>query len=220
MGKEIMKQNKKVTKRPQKPVVKPTKPVLQLHYTAEKIHPTAFIHERAFVFGDLAMGEHSSLWPGVVVRADMNTIVLGNCVNIQDNSTLHCDSRRGVTIGDYTLVGHNAMIHGCKIGRAVLIGIGSIVLDDAEIGDGAMITAGCMIRGGTKIPPRALVTPEGSSIKIYENKAKTAYTVAGSLEYIELAKRAQRGVWGAFSRAEEEVFFARAKATVAELFGI
>ncbi len=187
-------------------------------YTAEKIHPTAFIHRNATVFGDATMGEFSSLWPGVVARADMNSVVLGKYVNIQDNSTIHCDSRRGVTIGDYTLVGHNAMLHGCKIGRAVLIGIGSIILDDAEIGDGAMITAGCMIRGGTKIPPRALVTPDGSSIKIFENKARTALTVAGSLEYVELVKRMQKGVWGPFTRAEEEAFLARAKEIVDQLF--
>jgi carbonic anhydrase/acetyltransferase-like protein (isoleucine patch superfamily) len=186
-------------------------------YTSEKIHPTAFIHERATVYGDVSMDEFSSLWPGVVLRADMNSFVLGKYVNIQDNTTIHCDSRRGVTIGDYTLVGHNAMIHGCQIGRAVLIGIGSVVLDGAEIGDGAMITAGCMIRGGTKIPSRALVTPDGSSIKIFENKARTALTVAGSLEYVELASRMQKGIWGPFSRAEEEAFLARAKEIVSGL---
>lgn len=199
-------------------VVSKKKTIARLPYTQEKIHPTAFIHERATVYGDLTMGEYASLWPGVVVRADMHHFVIGNCVNIQDNSTLHSDSRRGIEIGDYTLVGHNAMIHGCKIGRAVLIGIGSVVLDDAEIGDGAMITAGCMIRGGTKIPPRAMVTPDGSSIKIFENKARTALTVAGSLEYVELAKRMQKGVWGPFTHAEEEAFLARAKEIVADIF--
>ncbi|MGQ2864251.1 gamma carbonic anhydrase family protein, partial [Leptospira interrogans] len=116
------------------------------------IHKTAFIHPLATAIGLVEMGPYSSLWPGTVVRADMNQIVLGKGVNIQDNSTLHTDSSRGITIGDYTLVGHNTMLHGCKIGRGCLIGIGSIVLDEAEIGDGAMITAGCMIRGGKKIP--------------------------------------------------------------------
>jgi len=196
-----------------------TKPgLLKLPYTASKIHPTAFIHERAYIYGDLAMGEQSSLWPGVVVRADMHAFEIGNYVNIQDNSTLHSDSRRGVKIGDYTLVGHNTMIHGCTIGRAVLIGIGSVVLDDAVIGDGAMITAGCMIRGGTKIPPRAMVTPDGSSIRIFENKARTALTVAGSLEYVELARRMRQGKWGPFTREEEEVFHARAKEIVSAMF--
>ena len=151
------------------------------------------------------------------MRADMNAFVLGKYVNIQDNSTLHSDSKRGITIGDYTLVGHHAMIHGCTIGRGVLIGIGSIILDDAQIGDGAMITAGCMIRGGTKIPAQALVTPDGSSIRIFENKARTNYTIAGSLEYVELARRMQKGEWGPFSREEESAFLERAKAIWAEI---
>lgn len=205
-------------KKPVSAVKKKAAPTPEL-YTTQKIHPTAFIHERATVYGDVTMGEFSSLWPGVVLRADMNSFVLGNYVNIQDNTTIHSDSRRGVSIGDYTLVGHNAMIHGCQIGRAVLIGIGSVILDDAEIGDGAMITAGCMVRGGTKIPPRALVTPDGSSIKIFENKARTALTVAGALEYVELAQRMQKRVWGPFTRAEEEAFLARAKEIVSGLFG-
>lgn len=87
----------------------------------------------------------------------MNRITLGNFINIQDNTSLHTDSRGSISIGDWTLVGHNAMLHGCKIGRGCLIGIGSILLDGCEIGDGAQITAGCMIRGGKKIPPRSLV---------------------------------------------------------------
>jgi carbonic anhydrase/acetyltransferase-like protein (isoleucine patch superfamily) len=190
-----------------------------LPYTFEKVHPTVFIHERATVYGDITIGENSSIWPGVVVRADMNAFVLGKYVNIQDNSTLHSDSKRGITIGDYTLVGHHAMIHGCTIGRGVLIGIGSIILDDAQIGDGAMITAGCMIRGGTKIPPQALVTPDGSSIRIFENKARTNYTIAGSLEYVELARRMQKGEWGPFSTDEESVFLERAKVIWTEIKG-
>jgi len=185
-----------------------------VNFTQEKIHPTAFIHEKATLYGDITMGEYASIWPGTVLRADMNAFVLGKYVNIQDNSTIHSDSKRGVTIGDYTLVGHNTMIHGCTIGRACLIGIGSIILDDAEIGDGAMITAGCMVRGGVKIPPRAMVTPDGSKIKIFENKARTALTVAGSLEYVALAERMKRGIWGPFTPEEEADFYARAKEIV------
>lgn len=187
-------------------------------YTVNQIHPTAFIHERATVIGDVTMGEYSSLWPGVVVRADMNRFVLGDFVNIQDNSTLHSDSKRGVEIGDYTLVGHHAMVHGCTIGRGVLIGIGSVILDGAVIGDGAMVTAGCMVRGNTKIPPHALVTPDGSTIKIIENKAKSVYTIAGSLEYAALAKRLQEGKWGPFSPDEEKGFFEEARAIMKRLW--
>lgn len=171
----------------------------------------SYIHPGATVMGDVEMGESCSIWPGAVLRADMNSIRLGKAVNIQDNTTLHTDSRSSISIGDYSLVGHNAMLHGCKIGRGVLIGIGSIVLDGAEIGDGAQITAGCMIRGGKKIPPRALVLSQGSEIKIVPNRAKPEFTIAGSIEYTHLAIRARENRFGPFTREEEEEFLALAR---------
>ncbi|MDV6234251.1 gamma carbonic anhydrase family protein [Leptospira ellisii] len=176
-----------------------------------KIHETAFIHPQATAIGLVEMGPYSSLWPGAVVRADMNRIVLGEGVNIQDNSTLHTDSSRGITVGEYTLVGHNSMLHGCTIGRGCLIGIGSVVLDEAEIGDGAMIMAGCMIRGGKKIPSGAMVIQKNGELKIFEGKAKPVMSVAGCLEYIALAERFKKGIFGPFSAEEETEFQNRAK---------
>ncbi|TGL78301.1 gamma carbonic anhydrase family protein [Leptospira yasudae] len=176
-----------------------------------KIHETAFIHPQATAIGLVEMGPHSSLWPGAVIRADMNRIVLGEGVNIQDNSTLHTDSSRGITIGDYTLVGHNAMLHGCTIGRGCLIGIGSVILDDAEVGDGAMVMAGCMVRGGKKIPPGAMVIQKNGELKIFEGKAKPVFSVAGCLEYIALSERFKKGIFGPFTPEEEIEFQNRAK---------
>jgi len=175
-------------------------------FSEAQIHPTVFIHERATVIGNVHIGEYSSIWPGAVLRADMNRFDIGKMVNIQDNSTLHSDSKRGISIGDYTLIGHHVMLHGCTIGRGVLVGINSIILDDALIGDGAMIMAGCMIRGGSKIPPRAMVVPKGDSIKIYENKARTVLTIAGCIEYRELAARCQKNIFKPFTVDEETEF--------------
>lgn len=189
--------------------------------SAQSIEPQdeawPFIHPQATVEGLVEFGKECSVWAGAVLRADMNTIRLGDRVNIQDNCTLHVNTNSPLQIGDYALVGHNAMLHGCTIGRGVMIGIGSIVLDHAQIGDGAMVTAGCMIRGGKKIPPRALVLSKGGDIKIVENGAKTAHTIAGCLEYVELARRWRRGEWGPFSREAELEFFERGKAIRAEL---
>lgn len=172
---------------------------------------SAYIHEQATVIGNVKFASSCSIWPGAVLRADMNSINLGLAVNIQDNTSLHTDSRGSISIGDWTLVGHNAMLHGCKIGKACLIGIGSILLDDCEIGDGAQITAGCMIRGGKKIPPRSLVVSDGKDIKIYPGKAKPELTIAGCIEYIHLAHRIQKSVFGPFSEDEERLFITQAK---------
>lgn len=181
--------------------------------------PQPFVHEKATVLGNVRMAAGVSIWPGAVLRADMNDIILEEGVNIQDNTTIHTDSRKPVKIGAYTLVGHNAMIHGCTIGRGCLIGIASVILDDAIIGDGAMITAGCMIRGGTKIPPKAMVIQKNGDIKIIENKARSMYTIAGSLEYIKLIERHQKGVWGPFSEEEERAFQDEARIIMQE-FGL
>lgn len=176
-----------------------------------------FIHPLAAVDGLVTLGEGCSIWAGAVLRADMNTIRLGPYVNIQDNTTLHTDSRSSIEIGDYTLVGHNAMLHGCRIGRGCMIGIGSIVLDHAEIGDGAMVTAGCLIRGGKKIPAGALVLSKGEELRIVPGGAKTALTIAGSLEYAALARRFLDGVFGPFSKEEELSFLEQARELIEKL---
>jgi carbonic anhydrase/acetyltransferase-like protein (isoleucine patch superfamily) len=170
-----------------------------------------FIHPQSTVFGMFEFGNSVSIWPGAVIRADMNTIKLGDYVNIQDNSTLHTDSSSPISIGDWTLVGHNAMIHGAKIGKAVLVGIGSIVLDNAEIGDGTQIAAGCLVRGKKKIPPRSLVVPGQGDIIIYPGKANPVYTVAGCLEYVHLAIRFQNQIFRPFTPEEERGFKEQAK---------
>ncbi|PNV72571.1 gamma carbonic anhydrase family protein [Leptospira inadai] len=182
-----------------------------------KIHETAFIHPAATLIGLLELGPYVSVWPGAVLRADMNSIRLGEGVNIQDNTTLHTDSTTGIFIDEYTLVGHNAMLHGCKIGKGCLIGIGSVILDEAEIGDGAMVFAGCMIRGGKKIPPRAMVVPKNGDIVIYPGKAKPITTIAGCLEYIELSKRFLANRFGPFSQEEELQFVKEAERIVSRL---
>lgn len=177
-----------------------------------------YVHPASVLMGDVTIGRRSSIWPGTVIRGDMNTIAIGECVNIQDNCTLHVDSKAGLTIGDYSLVGHNCMIHSCTVGRACLIGIGSIILEGAVIGDGSMITAGVMLRGGTKIPPRSLVIAKGKDIEIYEGKARTLLTIAGSLEYEALAQRACKGIYGPFSPEEETQFVERAKVIQESIF--
>ncbi len=162
-----------------------------------------YIHPNAVAMGMYQMMAGSSLWPGVVVRADMGRIVIGKGVNIQDNSVLHVDSHHSIEIGDFSLVGHKAMIHGAQIGKACMIGIGCMILDDAQIGNGAQITAGCTIRGGKKIPARSLVVQKGNELKIFPEKAKPMRTIMGSIEYMLLAKRAQNNEWGPFSEDME-----------------
>ena len=151
------------------------------------------MHPSAVIMGAVTLGANTSIWPLSVIRADLGKITVGNYVNIQDGSILHCNTDNSLNIGDYTLIGHKAMLHGCKVGKGCLIGINATVLDNAEIGDGAMIMAGCTVRGGKKVPPRSLVLPAGDKVKIIENKATPLITILGCLEYAELAKLAKKG---------------------------
>jgi len=184
------------------------------------ISNSSYIHPMAVLIGDISLGDNSSVWPGAVIRGDMNKIKIGKAVNIQDNCTLHCDSHQGISIGDYTLVGHNVILHGCTIGKACLVGINSVILDGAVIGDGTMIMAGCTIRGKKKIPPMSLVLPinKDGGIKVIANKAKPKQTLLGSLEYIQLAKRIQENKFGPFSKADLEAFKSQANEIYLHLF--
>ncbi|MBE7438459.1 MAG: gamma carbonic anhydrase family protein [Spirochaetales bacterium] len=148
----------------------------------------AYVHKMASVMGSVTLGTNTSIWPGSVLRGDLNTITIGQGVNIQDNCTLHVDPDHPLMIGDYALIGHGAILHGCSIGRGALVGIGCIVLDGATIGDFAVVTARCLIRGNTGIPAYALVYEKEGKIIIKENRAPYLLTLAGSLEYIALAE--------------------------------
>ena len=120
-----------------------------------KIGENCFLADSAVVVGDVTMGNDCSIWFNAVLRGDVNTITIGNRVNIQDNSVIHTLYEKSVTeIGNDVSIGHNVVVHGAKIGDMALIGMGSIILDHAEIGEGAIIAAGSVVLGGTKVGPR------------------------------------------------------------------
>lgn len=113
-----------------------------------------FIAPNAAVVGDVIMGDDCSVWFNAVVRGDVNSIRMGNKVNIQDGAVIHCTYKRTQTIlGNNVSVGHNAIIHGCTVADNVLIGMGAIVMDRAEIGSNSIIAAGAVVLEGTIIPP-------------------------------------------------------------------
>jgi len=120
------------------------------------IHKTCFIAENSTIIGAVALEESSSIWFGTVVRADVNSIYIGKGTNIQDNCTLHVSAVNHMTLGEYVTVGHNAILHGCKIGNKVLIGMGSIIMDNVEIGDNTIIGAGSLVSPGKIIPSGVL----------------------------------------------------------------
>ncbi|MBR2147101.1 MAG: gamma carbonic anhydrase family protein [Muribaculaceae bacterium] len=122
-----------------------------------KIGKDTFLADNAVVVGDVTIGDECSIWFGAVLRGDVNTITIGNRVNVQDGSVLHTLYQKStIEIGDDVSIGHNVTIHGAKIHDMALIGMGSVVLDDAEIGEGAIIAAGSVVLKGTKVGPHEL----------------------------------------------------------------
>ena len=117
-----------------------------------RIASDVIMMENATVVGDVAIGEGTTLWFNAVLRGDVNTITIGKHCNIQDGSVLHTLYQKStIEIGDYVSVGHNVTIHGAHIRDYALIGMGSTLLDDVEVGEGAIVAAGALVLKGTKI---------------------------------------------------------------------
>ncbi len=112
-----------------------------------------FIAPNATIVGDVTCGDECSFWFNAVLRGDVNSITLGNKVNIQDGAVIHCTYQKTKTIlGNNVSVGHNAIVHGCKVDDNVLIGMGAIVMDNCEIGSNSIIAAGAVLTEGTIVP--------------------------------------------------------------------
>ena len=111
-----------------------------------------FLAENATIIGDVVTGDNCSIWFQVVIRGDVNSISIGNKVNIQDGAIIHCSYKKAATmIGNNVSIGHNAIVHGCTIKDNVLIGMGAIVMDDCIIESNSIIAAGAVVTKGTHV---------------------------------------------------------------------
>ena len=108
--------------------------------------------ENSTIVGDVVMGDQCSVWFNAVVRGDVNSIRMGNKVNVQDGAVIHCTyEKTKVNIGNNVSIGHNALVHGCTIEDNVLIGMGSIVMDNCHIEENCIIAAGAVLLEGTHV---------------------------------------------------------------------
>ncbi len=122
-----------------------------------EIAPSAHVAPGAALFGKVRLAEGASVWPGCVLRGDLNDVSVGRGSNVQDGTVIHVGDRDPAIVGADVVIGHRAVVHGCTIEDAVLIGIQSTVLDGAIIGAGSVVGAGAVVTAGTRIPPRSLV---------------------------------------------------------------
>jgi carbonic anhydrase/acetyltransferase-like protein (isoleucine patch superfamily) len=129
-----------------------------------KLGKGVYVAKTATVIGDVTIGANSSVWYGAVLRGDINRIVVGHHSNIQDNAVLHLADDFPCIVGNWVTVGHSAIVHACKVGDEVLVGMGAVILDGAVIGKQSLIGAGALVTQGVKIPPGSLVL--GSPAKV------------------------------------------------------
>lgn len=127
-----------------------------LALASPRLHPEAFVASTARVFGDVEIGRRAVVMFGVVIRAELDRVRIGEETNLQDNAIVHCDAGVPTVIGRRVTIGHGAVVHGATVGDRCLIGIGAIVLNRATVGEGAWVAAGSVLPEGKAVPPWTL----------------------------------------------------------------
>ena len=153
-----------------------------------------FIAPDAAVIGNVELGHGSSVWFGVVIRGDNDTIRIGAGTNIQDGTVCHSDPGSPLTIGDNVTVGHNATVHGCTIGDGTLVGINAVVLNGAVIGRNCVIGANSLVPEAMEIPDGSLVMGVPARIKRELSEEQQALFSTNAAHYVDNAVRYSAGL--------------------------
>jgi carbonic anhydrase/acetyltransferase-like protein (isoleucine patch superfamily) len=155
-----------------------------------QIDDTAWIADNATLTGDVTVGAHSSIWFQVVIRGDVNKIIIGDNCNIQDLTMVHGTYDRGDTIfGNNVSIGHSAVIHGCQIEDNVLVGMGAIILDDVIIPSNTVIAAGALITSNMKLESGYIYAGSpAKKLKALDEATSLRYITGTAQHYVEYAK--------------------------------
>ena len=166
--------------------------IYEIDGKSPKLAAGAWIAPSAEVIGNVELGENASVWFGVVIRGDNDTIRIGRNTNVQDLSVLHSDLGVPLTLGDNVTIGHQVMLHGCTIGDGALIGIQAVVLNNAKIGRNCIVGAGSVVTEGKEFPDNSLIV--GSPAKAVRTLTEEQVKLLGHLaeHYVDNAVRYQR----------------------------
>ena len=153
------------------------------------VDPTAFVHPTATLIGDVIVGPGCLVGPGASLRGDIGRLIMHEGSNVQDNCTLHCFPGKDVIIDEDGHVGHGAVLHGCRVGRNALVGMNSVIMDDAEIGEESFVAAMAFVKAGTVVPPRTLVGGVPAKVLRELRDEEIAWKSEGTAVYHHLARR-------------------------------
>lgn len=163
-----------------------------------KLHPTSFVHDSAEVIGRVTLDEGASVWPGSVLRGDIDRIHIGAGSNVQDLTVIHTREGHPTVVGKGVTVGHRVILHGCRIGDRTLVGMGAIIME-ATVGPRCLIGAGALITAGMKIPAESLVLGAPAKVVRKLRPDELKMLAASERSYRALARRhakTERAVFG------------------------
>ena len=164
-------------------------PVYSLEGVIPVVDPSSFVHPQATLIGDVIVGPRCYVGPGASLRGDMGRIVVGAGSNVQDNCVFHTFPAKDLLLEEDSHIGHGAVLHGCTIKRAALVGISAVVMDGAVIGEQSLVGAASFVRAGFMVPPRTLVTGVPARVVRELTEEEIAWKAAGTGEYQDLAVR-------------------------------
>jgi len=174
--------------------------ILPFFGKSPKIHDSAFIAPGARIIGDVEIGPDASIWYNCVLRGDINRIVVGARSNLQDGTIVHVEAERPgaaglpALIGEDVLVGHMAILHGCRLEDRAFVGMGAIVMDDCHIGSAAMLAAGAMLTPAKSIPPAQLWAGRPAKYMRDLGEKERASMLEQSRHYVDNAGRHKRAL--------------------------
>jgi phenylacetic acid degradation protein len=152
------------------------------------IHESSFVHPLAAVTGNVIIGKHCYIGPGAAIRGDWGQIVLEDGVNVQENCTVHMFPGKSIVLKESAHIGHGAIIHGANLGRNCLIGMNSVIMDDAFVGDESIIGAMCFVPAEMQIPERSLVVGNPAKIIKQVSDEMIQWKTKGTQLYQQLPK--------------------------------
>lgn len=167
-------------------------PIYAIDDREPTIHPEAWVHPEAVVIGDVRVGAGSSVWPCAVLRGDYGSIVIGERTSVQDGAVIHATAELDTVVGSGVVIGHLAHLEGCRVEDSSLIGVGSVVLHEALVGEGATVGAGAVVTNGTVVSPGALAL--GVPARMREGGSDREMIKAAAAIYVDNAARFARGL--------------------------
>jgi carbonic anhydrase/acetyltransferase-like protein (isoleucine patch superfamily) len=156
------------------------------HGRTPKIHPDAYVAPTATLIGEVTVEEGANIWFGAVLRGDFGRILIGSGASVQDNAVVHVTWRGTTEIGPDCLIGHGAVLEGCRLGRGVVVGINAVVLQGAVLEDECVIAAGSVVTEDAVIPARHLASGAPAVVKKELSKSSLFYVLHGASDYRQL----------------------------------